>query len=44
MYDLQMSKTDHINLVKLMYSLVTIPNLESPLVQSWGFLLVRLLK
>lgn len=43
-YDLQMSKDDHVHLVKVVFSLVTIPNLESPLLRSWSSLLVLLLK
>ena len=43
-YGYQFSKQDHIMLVKLLFELVTIPNLEPPLLQSWALILSRLLK
>lgn len=43
-YGYQFSKDDHLKLVRLMYELVTIPNLESPLVHTWAGMLGRLLQ
>lgn len=43
-YDLHFSKEDHIKLVKLLFELITIPNLDSGLLCSWCLLVNRLLK
>ena len=43
-YGLRFSKEDHIALVKLFFELVTIDNLESPLLHAWCHILSRLLK
>lgn len=41
---MKFSKEDHILLVKLMYELITIPNLEPHLVTEFGATLIILLK
>ena len=41
---IQFSKQDHVTLVKLLFELVTIPDLESPLLQAWCVILSKLLK
>ncbi|XP_019858537.1 PREDICTED: proteasome activator complex subunit 4 [Amphimedon queenslandica] len=43
-YGFHFTKEDHINLVQLLFHLVTIPNLESPLLKCWSTLLEKLLK
>ena len=43
-YGVQFSKQDHVTLVKLLFELVTIPDLESPLLQAWCVILSKLLK
>jgi proteasome activator subunit 4 len=43
-YGFHFTKEDHIKLVKLLFELVTIPNLESPLLNSWSSLLIDLLR
>lgn len=43
-YGLRFSKEDHIALVKLFFELVTIDNLESPLLDTWCQMLTKLLK
>lgn len=41
---LHFPKEDHIKLVHLVYKLVTIPDLEPPLIRTWSTLLGTLLK
>lgn len=43
-YGFHFTKEDHINLVHFLFQLVTIPNLESPLLNCWSILLDKLLK
>ncbi|XP_058809543.1 proteasome activator complex subunit 4-like isoform X2 [Phymastichus coffea] len=44
LYDLRFTKEDHITFIKLMYELVTIPNLESSLIGVFGYRLYLLLR
>ncbi|XP_008209740.1 proteasome activator complex subunit 4 [Nasonia vitripennis] len=44
LYDLRFSKEDHITFIKLMYELLTIPNLEPSLISAFGYRLYMLLR
>ena len=44
LYGRQFSKEDHILFIKLLYELVTLPNLEPHMMQSYARLLIQLLK
>jgi len=44
LYGRKFSKEDHVLFIKLLYELVTIPNLEISMMQSFARLLVNLLK
>lgn len=41
---MKFSKEDHIVLIKLMYELTTMPNLEAELINKFGTALIALLK
>ena len=43
-YGFQFTKEDHLKFIHLLYELVIIPRLESPLLHSWSNLLTMLLK
>lgn len=44
LYGRRFSKEDHILFIKLLYELVTLPNLEPHMMQSYARLLIQLLK
>lgn len=44
LYGRRFSKEDHILFIKLLYELVTLPELEPHMVQSYARLLIQLLK
>lgn len=44
LYGRRFSKEDHVLFVKLLYELVTLPNLEPHMMQSYARLLIQLLK
>lgn len=44
LYGRRFSKEDHILFIKLLYELVTLPNLEPHMMQSYAKLLIQLLK
>lgn len=44
LYGRRFSKEDHILFIKLLYELVTLPELEPHIVQSYARLLIQLLK
>lgn len=44
LYGRRFSKEDHILFIKLLYELVTLPNLEPHMMQNYARLLIQLLK
>lgn len=44
LYGRRFSKEDHVLFIKLLYELVTLPNLEPHMMQSYARLLIQLLK
>lgn len=44
LYGMKFSKEDHIVFVKLMYELITIPDLDPKLIDKFGSILISLLK
>lgn len=44
LYGRRFSKDDHVLFIKLLYELITLPNLEPHMMQSYARLLIQLLK